>query len=147
VKEQQMMKKTIAVGVLAASAVPVTSSMVLSPAPDDRGRSPLAGAWQVVISPTNGQPFVNINTFDTHGQIVNVDPVFGTGVGSSYRTGAREFQVVFHGFNDERSRFKANGTLTLNGRNSFSGVYVTEIYDLNGNFMFAIEGTLAGHRL
>ena len=141
-----MMKKTLATGALAVAAVPTTAFMVM-PAGINSGRSPLQGAWQVEIIPDKGDPFININTFDHDGAVVNVSPVFGAGVGESYRVGPNAFHIEFHGFNDLNSRFLATGTVSLDGPDTFSGDYVTGIYDLDGTLLFEIEGTLIGNRL
>jgi hypothetical protein len=124
----------------------------------------LTGAWKVTIDfggviPACSAPAVN----NRDGGVVsnactaNESPGYGQWV----RTGNHEFAVTFVGLEygvDEDTgavlgtstigTYKVRANLNLgNYAQEFSGPFKTEIFDLNGNLQFTVDGTVTGKRI
>ncbi len=144
-----MLSKNRLSGLLAVcAALPLTAAM-MGPAAAPPNR--LAGSWEVVGTPdpvSGIPPFLNFTTFDGDGSIVNIDPSVGTGVGRSARSGPMSYDTTFFGFLDAGgpATYKVTSTLTLAGPDAFSGPFLTEVFDLNGEFLFSYTGAVSGMR-
>ena len=83
------------------------------------------------------------------GNIINVDPLDGVGVGQ-WRKKGKTCSVTFRGFTkiDQQSYvYKVRGEVVLSkDGKTFDGPFVTEIFDADGNVMFAVPGTVHGVR-
>jgi hypothetical protein len=124
----------------------------------------LTGAWNVTIDfggviPTCSAPAVN----NRDGGIVsnactaNESPGYGQWV----RTGNGEFALTFVGLEygvDENTgavlgtstigKYKVRANINLgNDGQEFSGPFKTEIFDLDGNLQFTVDGTVTGKRI
>ena len=136
----------------------LSATAILGGAPASAGwvGPQLAGAWEITGTPDPGgcgpsDTFVNVVTISADGSITNVDPVVGTGVGSSYRLG-NKFVVGFFGFLSPAPgltlRYEVQGTTTLVSPGTFSGRFRTIVTDPNGMIPDCIyEGAIGGTRL
>jgi hypothetical protein len=114
------------------------------------GSNRIAGTWIVngTFDPESGlPPFVNIVVFTTHGTVVNVDPVDGTGVGQWQKIGDHDYSVIFMGFTviDGQSlmyRVRSQSQHLSESGNEFNAPFTTEILDGNGSIMFSVSGTV-----
>ena len=149
-----MLTKALLTGLLALSAaVPLTTAVTTPSAlPNTAPSSRLAGTWEIagVPDPVYGiPPFVNVSSIGFDGAVVNVDPEVGTGVGESLRTGPNTYTAGFFGYLDAGgpATYEVSSTLTLTGPDTFSGLFRTEVFDLNGLPLFDYKGTISGTRL
>ena len=117
-------------------------------------RGDLEGLWHVNGTPENGAPigpFQNFVTIGRDGQIVNVDPETGAGVGESFRIGHNRYAVGFFGYIDAgggmKWQYEVQGTVRVIGPMKLRGKFRTLVRDLDGNLMFAYKGKLKGQRL
>ena len=113
----------------------------------------LAGAWEIQgtpdANPCGAVPFTNLATITRDGQIVNVDPVLGAAVGSSYRIAPRRFAVGFFGFINSPQgvlRYEVQGTLKIVDPGEVKGDFRTFIVDAANNPVCSYEGEIVGYR-
>ena len=111
----------------------------------------LEGTWKVVIrfDPSFGIPDVtNYASFTRDGRLINVDPAT-TGVGEWKRLSAQDYAITFWAFShDDPVQHKVRGTLTLDPRGEHAaGPFVTDVFDLNGDPLASVFGTVALTRL
>ena len=113
----------------------------------------LAGTWEIFVEPdpqSGVAPVVNFATLTRDGKIVNVDPGLGTAVGA-WRNLSGTYAITFHGFMElggQTLTYRVRGTVALDATaEQFSGPFVTEVRDLNGNLLLSFEGTVTATRL
>ncbi len=114
----------------------------------------LVGMWEVVGTPeasSDVPPFFNIAQISRDGFLSNVDPSEGVGLGSWRRVSHNQYSVTFYGFipmGPDTGRYTVNGLLNLGPhQDTFSGKFVTEITDIDGNYLFDFAGTISATRL
>ncbi|MGK2924211.1 MAG: hypothetical protein ACSLE2_01180 [Lysobacterales bacterium] len=95
--------------------------------------STLAGLWQVQITPDGapGPVITNLVQVNKDGGVVNIDPVFGTGLGEWQRNGGRAHAIAFtHYFVDPAGAGEVvvEAALELSkDKNTAQGTFFTEI--------------------
>jgi hypothetical protein len=116
----------------------------------------LEGAWNVTLT-TQGITLCTAPAmFSREGTII-ADPCSGSvgvGYGAWVRTGNREFAGTFVGNVYGGStgqvigsyKVKSVGALQPDGR-TFTGVFKTETFDINGNLLNTVTGTVVGKRI
>jgi len=123
----------------------------------------LKGAWNVTIDfggliPTCSAPAINTRDGGVvaNACALNESPGYGQWV----RTGSHQFAVTFVGLEYDLDGAMTgtpganNGTYKVRARvhlsdssNEFNGPFTTEIFDLNGNVIFTVSGTVTGKRI
>lgn len=141
-----MLKKALAPISLAAG-LSATGAMVVLPGQAGSPHSPFEGTWRVVGTPDDGGSFVNYASINAQGAFVNVDPLVGGGVGEVFRSGPLQYTVVFYGFYDPNTSYKVTGDVSLAGSDAFGGSFITELFDLDGNFLGSYQGTVEATRV
>ena len=117
----------------------------------------LEGAWNVTITAHGSVLCTAPAVFSREGTVI-ADPCSGSQLGVGYgawiRTGNREFAGTFIGnvFNGTTGqiigRYKVTSIGTLQpDRETLTGVFKTESYDLSGNLINNVSGTLLGKRI
>jgi hypothetical protein len=120
----------------------------------EAGHKHLTGLWEITGTPSleSGVPeFVNLALFGKDGELVNIDPSEGTGIGSWKRISNKTYSVRFFGFiplgPETKGRYEVNGTLHLDDdKISLYGDFLTEV-TLEGMPVFDFDGTISGKRL
>jgi hypothetical protein len=114
----------------------------------------LEGSWIVNVTPSGPDappPFVNLGAFTRDGSVVGVDSFGGGSVGEWTRIGHAQFGVTFVGLFSENGqffRFKVRSNITLNQKaNEFTGPFLTEVTDSEGNLLFSFQGTVQASRI
>ena len=117
----------------------------------------LEGAWDVTITAQGSVLCTAPAVFSRDGNVI-ADPCFGSQLGAGYgvwiRTGNREFAGTFIGsiYSGStgqivgRYKVRSRGTLHSEG-DTFTGVFKTESFDLAGNLLNAVTGSLLGKRI
>ena len=117
----------------------------------------LEGGWNVTITAHGSVLCTAPEVFSREGTVI-ADPCSGSQLGVGYgawiRTGNREFAGTFVGnvYNGTTGqiigRYKVTsiGTLQPDGE-TLTGVFKTESYDLSGNLINTVSGTLLGKRI
>lgn len=96
--------------------------------------STLAGLWEVQITPDGapGPVITNLVQLNKDGGVVNIDPVFGTGLGQWQRLGGGAYAIAFtHYFVDPEGAGEVvvEGSLELSkDKNTAQGPFITEIH-------------------
>jgi len=123
----------------------------------------LKGAWNVTIDfggliPTCSAPAVNMRDGGVvaNACALNESPGYGQWV----RTGNHEFAVTFVGLEYDldgtmtgtpgasSGSYKVRASVRLSDNsNEFNGPFTTDIFDLNGNVIFTVSGTITGKRI
>lgn len=117
------------------------------------GDNKLQGSWEVVGTPDPASmvdPFVNLSRMSADGGIINVDPNEGAAVGDWKYLGAGNYSVTFRGFLPGGSglRFKVESVVQVSqGGGQFTGPFVTDVTDENGNAVFSFGGQVSATRL
>jgi hypothetical protein len=123
--------------------------------PQGKKHSDLTGSWIVNVNPEGIPPFENLSTFTRAGSILNT-PETGSesvGHGTWVKTGNHQFASTFKSFlYDEAGQIAGKGkvraTVTLNkSADEFSGPFIFEAFDLNGNVVFSAPGTVHAIRI
>jgi hypothetical protein len=136
---------------LAATLLLIGSSIGWAHGPRPGHYSSLAGFWVIegFPEPGSGVPdFVNLATMGKHGEVINVDPIEGTGVGGWKKVSPQQYAVTFTGFivdGGSTVRYIVSSTVTVSGSH-FHGPFRTEVLDLDGNPLFHFEGTVNAER-
>lgn len=117
----------------------------------------IAGTWELVGTPDPGgcgpsTPFTNVATIARSGQITNVDPLLGSGVGQAFKLGKKFYGAGFFGFINPAPgvtlRYEVQSTLKLINFGEAAGKFRSIITDPNGIFPECVyEGTIQGSRL
>lgn len=113
----------------------------------------LVGTWQLTITPdpaTGIPPLVNLASIGRNGQLVNVVPALGTGVGQLNRQSLRNYDANFFGFmnmNGQLLRYEVDGALEVPPDGTVRGTFTTTTEDLFGNPYLTYGGTLSSVRL
>lgn len=95
--------------------------------------STLAGLWEVQITPDGapGPVITNLVQVNKDGGVVNIDPVFGTGLGEWQRNGGRTYAIAFtHYFLDPAGAGSVTVESSLemsSDKNTAQGPFFTEI--------------------
>jgi hypothetical protein len=112
----------------------------------------IAGAWEVHVDLGFTQ-FVNLASMTSDGQIVNTNVDGTAAVGGWQRTRGRNYDITFTGFlrldpdpDFVRSTVFSTVELSADGQ-EFSGPFLTEFRDLDGNLLFDVGGIVTGTRL
>jgi hypothetical protein len=135
---------------LAAASVTHAQSFSNSP-------QTLEGAWNVAITAQGSVLCTAPAVFSREGTVI-ADPCSGTQLGIGYgawvRTGNREFAGTFIGniYNGSTGqiigRYKVRSVGTLQpDRETLTGVFKTDSFDLAGNLLSSISGSLLGKRI
>ncbi len=122
-------------------ALAFVASLAASPANAAPNVGALAGTWEITGTPQPtacgpAVPFTNLTSIGRNGEIVNVDPAVGIGVGEAYRTGPKVYAVGFFGFITPapgimlKYEVQANATLVNSGE--FNGQFRTIVTDTAG---------------
>lgn len=134
------------------AAVSVTRAQSFSNSPQT-----LEGAWNVTITAQGSVLCTAPAVFSREGNVI-ADPCSGSQLGIGYgvwvRTGNREFAGTFIGniYNGSTGqiigRYKVRSLGTLQpDRETLTGVFKTDSFDLVGNLLSTISGTLLGKRI
>jgi hypothetical protein len=124
----------------------------------------LAGAWNVTIDFGGVLPACSAPALNTRdGGIVSnaCFPNESTGYGQWMRTGNGEFAITFVGLEYEvdedtgavlgastTGTYKVRANITLSSdAQQFTGPFKTEIFDLDGNLIFTVTGTVTAKRV
>lgn len=120
----------------------------------DRDAHSLAGSWIINVTPdptTEVPPFVNYAAMTKDGRLINSDSAGLASVGEWSRTAGNRFAVIFMGYavsDGQTIQSKVRGTLELSrDGEEFTGPFVTEIFDADGNLIFTVTGTVQGERI
>jgi len=145
----------------------IAGTLAWSPAFADEGRQRLDGSWVATVTATNPPlgSFTSLMTFTRSGGVVEsrrlyvADSPFGPlletpGHGAWVRTGKRKFSIAFtfllQGAPDNpefagesigTDNIRLNVGLSRTG-DTLSGDFVSEIRDLDGNLLLAVEGSI-----
>jgi len=140
---------------LAATFLALTFTAVAQPDPDS-GRS-LEGAWQVSITLRDGLPFcAPAGALATRDGLVLAESCYaseGAGYGVWARRDNGQFAITFTGNsfgpdNTVNGKYKVRATVTLApNRNSISGHYKTDFFDVGGHPAGSTTGTVSGVRI
>jgi len=115
----------------------------------------LEGSWIVTVNPEGIPPFENLSTFTRDGSIVNTPETTSESVGHGtwVKTENHQFASTFKSFlYDEMGQISGKGkvraAVTLNkSSDEFSGPFIFEAFDLNGNVVFSVTGTVHATRI
>jgi hypothetical protein len=137
---------------LLLAAATVTGAQPLAQLPQT-----LEGAWNVTITAQGSVLCTAPAVFSREGTVI-ADPCSGSQLGVGYgawiRTGNPEFAGTFIGsvYNGTTGQiigtYKVRSVGTLHpDRETLTGVFKTETYDLSGNLVNTVHGTLLGRRI
>jgi hypothetical protein len=115
------------------------------------------GAWDITITAQGSVLCTAPAVFSREGNVI-ADPCSGSQLGTGYgvwlRTGNREFAGTFIGniYNGSTGhiigRYKVRSLGTLQpDRETLTGVFKTESFDLTGNLLNTVTGSLLGKRI
>lgn len=112
----------------------------------------LAGTWEVIGSPdpASGIPeFLNLSLISKEGTIINEDPAEGTSLGGWNFEGKNRYSIKFYGFIPAANlRHSVTSEVTLgNSGDTFSGPFRSDVFDMQGTFLFSFEGQVNATRL
>ena len=115
----------------------------------DNPGNQIAGTWEVHVDAGDVQ-FTDLSSMTRDGQVITVNPGGGTALGGWQRVRGRTYDVSFTGFMPgeppARATIFSTVELSTDGQ-EFSGPFLTEFRDLEGNLLFDLEGTVNGTRL
>lgn len=113
----------------------------------DTAGNQIAGTWEVHID-AGAMQLTDLSSMTRDGQVITVNPGGGTALGGWQRVQGRTYDVNFTGFapGDVRATIFSTVDLSTDGQ-EFSGPFLTEFRDLEGNLLFDMEGTVHGTRL
>lgn len=114
----------------------------------------ISGTWEIHGTPEPNVcgvgEFVNLASISRHGEIINVDPEIGTGVGEAYRINAKTYAAGFFGFINTGQailRYEIQSTMTVLNRGELGGPFRALVFDPAGNLACEYEGSLAAYRM
>jgi hypothetical protein len=131
----------------------------------ERSTPAITGSWLETYTPAVGAPFKAVNTYgedgvwisSAQGAVVTGPPFpssFTPAQGQWTHRGGRTFSTtavsIGSDVTDGRLLFllKVRQTVTLNRRgNAYRSVFKTEVFDPEGNLLFAVEGTSEARRI
>jgi len=120
----------------------------------ERDADSLAGSWiiNVIPDPAIGvPPFINYSVMTGDGRVINSNESGHVSVGEWIRTAVNRFAVTFMGSDvsdGQLSPYKVRGTVELSqDGEEFTGPFVTDIFDADGNLVFTITGTIQATRI
>jgi len=106
------------------------------------------GTWTVTIAPETGPAFVNALQFSGDGTLINMENTGKVGLGVWQELSGDTYAITFQEFFEDNGQFlhvKIRSTIQLRPDNEqFSGPYVVEVTDLNGNPLDTDKGIATG---
>lgn len=120
----------------------------------DRQAQSLAGSWIVTVIPdleTGVPPFINYNAHTKDGIVIGSNETGHASIGTWIRTGGKQFATTFMGFEvyeGQTIHYKVRAAVELSrDSEEFTGPFVNEISDDEGNVLFTITGTVQATRM
>ena len=114
---------------------------------------PIAGTWRVQVQfdpEIDIQGHVDFSSFTSDGRLINVGPQ-AAGVGEWARSSESQYAITFYAYTateEGPAWFTVRSTITLNdAADEFTGPFRTDFYDLSGNPLFSVTGTVLARRL
>lgn len=114
----------------------------------------ISGSWAINImpDPSTGVPqFANFSIFTKDGLVVNSNQVGLASIGVWEKGFNHAFHVSFQGYEEDNGqlvRYLVRSTIELsNNKEQFNGLFITDIFDLDGNLLFSINGTVSANRM
>jgi len=114
----------------------------------------LAGSWIVTVTPdpeTGVPPFVNYAAMTKDGMIIGSNETGHASIGVWTRTAGNQSATTFMGFDTmdgQIIQYKVRSTVELSrDGEEFTGPFVTEIFDADGNTLFTVTGTIQATRI
>ena len=114
---------------------------------------PIAGTWRVQVQfdpEIEIQGHVDFSSFTRDGRLINVGPQ-AAGVGEWARSSEAQYAITFYSYTvteEGPAWFTVRSTITLNdAADEFTGPFQTDFYDLSGNRLFSVTGTVLAQRL
>jgi hypothetical protein len=114
----------------------------------------VSGSWVVNILPdpaTGVPPFTNLSSFTKDGLVVSSNQVGLASIGVWEKASDHTFHASFQGYeenNGQLVRYLVRSTIEFSdNKEQFSGPFITDIFDLDGNPLFSISGTVSADRL
>jgi hypothetical protein len=150
-------KRTLLVAVVIIVLIAAGASLVYAQsrlASADRDARSLAGSWIINITPapeTGVPPFVNYSAMTKDGRLISSNDAGHTSVGEWSRTAGNQFAVTFMGSevsDDQTTPYKVRSTVELSqDGEEFTGPFITEVFDADGNVIFTRTGTIQATRI
>jgi hypothetical protein len=120
----------------------------------DRDAHSLAGSWIITVIPdpqTGAPPFVNYAAMTKDGMIINSNETGHASIGVWTRTAGNQFAATFMGYDasgEEIIQYKVRSTIELSqDGEEFTGPFVTDLFDADGNLFFTVTGTVQATRI
>lgn len=113
----------------------------------------ISGSWVINITPEDPPvpPFTNLSAFTKDGLVISSNQEGLVSIGVWEKRSNYTYQASFQGFEgsgEEAIRYEVRSIIKLNKtKEQFSGPFITDIYTLEGDFLFKISGTIKGDRM
>jgi hypothetical protein len=130
-------------GILAFNIWPAGNAMAEANSP--------VGSWNVLATQENGlPPFTNMVNFYKDGTLSEIEDIGGVAQGVWEKLSGNKYAFTKIGYielDGTKFQFKVWSTFTLDDKDHFSGPFISQIMDLQGNPLGAVTGNATGVRL
>jgi hypothetical protein len=144
----------VVVFALVAVGASVVYAQSTDPMSETRNPHTLVGSWKVAVIPdqaTGMSPFVVYNAYTKDGVQIGTTETGHLLIGQWTRTGSNRFAGTYMGaevYDGLLVHYKLRKALELSrDGDEYSGPYVVEVFDVDGNLLATIPGTLQGTRI